>query len=335
MREVKIGLAGCGLFGESHLQAFRAVPGVKIQAAFDPERAVAEERARAFGIERVCDSLEQMCAMPDLDAIDVVSPEHLHLDPVLRAIAAGKHVFCEKPLATDLADCDRMIEAARSAGRILMPGHILRFETKYAMLKDEVASGRLGRVVAMYARRNRPARLLERYGRNHPAIENCIHDIDLMLWYTQDRVRRVRGFGRRATNRKHHDTFFGVLEFEGGALGVVETIWLLPDAAGVSLDDFFQLTGDRGTANVGLMPPPISYWRDTGHEAPDFGYDPRVAGEARGALRDELACFVESVRAGRDLSPLVPVDGKNAVRVSLALIESGYSEKDVEITDWN
>lgn len=335
MHEVRIGLAGCGLFGESHLQAFRAVTGARVTALYDPLTELAGARARAFGVGRVCASLEELCSLPDVDAIDVVTPEQLHLDPVLKAVSADKHVFVEKPLATDLDECRRMIEAAARRGRILMVGQILRFETKYAMLADEVESGRLGAIVSMYARRNRPKRLLERYGRNHPAIENSIHDIDLMLWYTRDRVRRVRGYGRKATGGKHHDTFWGVLEFERGAIGVVETIWLLPDAAGISLDDLFQLTGDRGTANINLVPGPITYWRDTGYEAPDFGYDPRVGGAARGALRDELAYFCDCVRENRLPSVITPREAANAVRVALALIESGYRDEQIEITDWD
>ncbi len=332
MNDVRIGLAGCGLFGESHLQAFRGVTGASVTALYDPIRELAEERARAFGVGKVCSSLEELLAA-DVDAIDVVTPEQLHLDPVLKAIAAGKQVFVEKPLATDLADCDRMIEAADKARRILMVGQILRFETKYAMLRDEVKSGRLGKIASMYARRNRPKSLLELYGRNHPAIENSIHDIDLMLWYTGERVRRVRGYGRKATNGKHHDTFWGVLEFEGGSIGVVETIWLLPNAAGVLLDDLFQLTGDRGTANVNLVPAPVTYWRDSGYEAPDFGYDPRVGGAARGALREELAYFCECVRHNRMPEVITAPEAKQAVRIALALIESGYSDKEIELCD--
>src|ERR1700730_13230574 len=102
----------------------------------------------------------------------------------------------------------------------------------------------------MHARRNRLKSLLPRYGRTHPVIENAIHDIDLMLWYTGHRVQRVRGYDRSATGGKHADTFWGVLEFAGGAIGVVETIWLLPKEAGILRDDAFQLVGDRGIGNV-------------------------------------------------------------------------------------
>ncbi len=116
-----------------------------------------------------------------------------------------------------------------------MVGQILRFETKYAMLRDEIMSGRLGSAVSMHARRNRPKSLLPRYGRTHPALKNCIHDVDLMLWYTRRLVKRVRGYARHATGRQHPDTFWGFLEFAGDAVGVVETIWMLPDA-GVMLE---------------------------------------------------------------------------------------------------
>ncbi|HLJ15990.1 MAG TPA: Gfo/Idh/MocA family oxidoreductase [Bryobacteraceae bacterium] len=335
MKTVRLGLAGCGLFGESHLQAFRAVRSAEVVAAYDVDRGRAEAMAQQFGIRRVCASLQEICHLPEVDAIDVVTPEHLHLEPVLEALAAGKHVFVEKPLATDLSQCAQMIEAARVHDRALMVGQILRFETKYAMLKDEVAAGRLGNIVSMHARRNRLKSLLPVYGRTHPALENSIHDIDLMLWYNDKAVQRVRGYGRRATNGKNPDTFWGVLEFEGGAIGVVETIWLLPPAAGIMLDDAFQLIGTAGLANIQLLPGSFTLLRETGYEVPDVTYDPRVAQSARGALRDELAYFCECVLENRKPSVITAEAAKRAVRVVLALIESEKSGKDVELSEWD
>src|SRR4051812_15410641 len=124
MSDVQIGLIGCGLFGESHLQAYRAVPRARIAAAYDVDRGRAERLASEFAIPRVCGSVEELCALPEVQAVDVVTPEHLHREPVLAALAHGKHVFVEKPLATDLDDCDRMIRAAAEADRSLMVGHL-------------------------------------------------------------------------------------------------------------------------------------------------------------------------------------------------------------------
>jgi len=334
MEPVRIGMIGCGLFGESHLRAYQAIPGVQVTAVYDPVTERAKTLAETFRIPHICSTLEDLCQLNVVDAVDVVSPEELHLEPVLAAFHAGKEVFVEKPLATDLNHCSRMIRAAAEAGRILMVGHILRFETKCAILKQEVESGRMGKIVSMHARRNRPSALLSRYDRTHPVLENSIHDIDLMLWYVGERVRRVRGFGRRATGRKHHDAFWGVLEFEGGSLGIVETIWLLPQKAGVLLDDAFQLVGDRGVGNLSLYPGALSFWRDDGFEIPDSGYDPRIRGAAAGALRDELMCFCECVRNHRQPEVITPREAKNAVRVALALVESGNQQQDIKIDDW-
>lgn len=335
MERVGIGLVGCGLFGESHLQAYRGVSNAEVRAVFDPDRERAEQMAAAFQAPRVCESLEELCSLPDIDLVDVVTPEAAHLEPVQKAFAAGKHVFVEKPLATDLGDAERMIEASRASGRFLMVGHILRFETKYAMLKEELASGRLGEVVSLHARRNRPKELLPRYGRTHPALENGVHDIDLMLWYVGRPVRRVRGFGRSVTGGPHPDTFWGVLEFEGGAIGVIETIWLLPEAAGISLDDAFRAIGTRGVGDLRLVPAALTYWREDGYEVPDVSYDPRVRNSARGALRDELSYLCDCVAEGQAPELNTGVDGRRALRVALALIESATAGTDVEIQGWD
>ncbi|TAM82051.1 MAG: Gfo/Idh/MocA family oxidoreductase [Acidobacteria bacterium] len=333
MEQVCVGLIGCGLFGQSHLMAYRGVHSAEVVAVFDTAYATAVDTAREFGIPRVCSSIEELCNLPEVHAVDVVTPEHAHRQPVIAALERGKAVFVEKPLASSLDDCDAMIQAAGRVNGILMVGHILRFETRYALLKQEVDSGRLGKVISMYARRNRPKSLLGKYGRSHPAIINAIHDIDLMLWYTGDNVRRVRGYTRSHGGGPNPDTFWGVLEFTGGALGVVEVQWRLSDRAGVMLDDAFQLVGERGVGNLSLFPACFSLWRDDGFVIPDVSYDPRVRESARGALRDELEYFCDCVRERRQPGIVTPREARVAVRAALALIESAEAGRDFEIDD--
>ncbi len=331
--KVQIGLVGCGLFGHSHLMAYRGVHGAKVMAAFDTVRETAEETARNFDIPHVCSSVEELCRDPDVQAVDVVTPEQAHRLPVISALECGKPVFVEKPFAASLEDCDAMIQTAEKLNGILMVGHILRFETRYALLKEEVESGRLGEVISMYSRRNRPKSLLAKYGRSHPAIINAIHDIDLMLWYAGDQVRRVRGYTRNHSGGVNPDTFWGVLEFGRGALGVVEVQWRLPDHGGVILDDVFQLVGEHGVGNLNLFPSGLNLWRDDGFQIPDSSYDPRVRGSARGALRDELEYFCSCVRDRRRPDIVTPQEARNAVRAALALIDSAKAGNDIEIKE--
>lgn len=335
MTRVGIGLVGCGLFGESHLQAYRGIPNAEVRAVLDVNRDRAERIAAEFHIPRVCESLDELCGLEDVTLVDVVTSEAHHAEPVLAALARGKHVFVEKPMATEQADCARMIAAARDANRILMVGHILRFEAKYAMLKEELASGRLGEVVSLQSRRNRPKEALPLYGRVHPVLETGIHDIDMMLWYVGRPVRQVRGFARSVTGSAHPDTFWGVLEFEGGAIGVVETIWLLPTGGGVALDDAFRVIGTRGIGDLRLVPGALSFWREDGHVIPDVSYEPRVLNSARGALRDELSYLCDCVANGRVPEVNSGAEGARAVRVARALIESAATSADVIIKEWD
>ena len=107
MNQVRIGLVGYGNFGESHLQAFRAVPGAEIAAVFDTHRDRASRIAHQFGISRVCDNIEVICRMPGLSAIDVVTPEHTHLEPARTALASGRHVFCRKAAGNEFGGMRR------------------------------------------------------------------------------------------------------------------------------------------------------------------------------------------------------------------------------------
>jgi predicted dehydrogenase len=335
MTKVRLGLVGCGVFGESHLQAFRAVPTGEVVAVFDTDPRRAQRAAELFKVPRVCASLHELCTLADVQAVDVVTPEAAHLEPVRTALAAGKHVLVEKPMAADVNQCTQMIQAAQAARRSLMVGHIVRFETRYAMLKEEIASGRLGKVVSMYARRNRQKTLLARSALPPPVIETGIHDIDLMLWYVGKPVQRVRGYERKATQGRHHDTFWGILEFEGGALGVVETTWLVPPATGILMDDQFQVIGDRGTGTVQSLPGGLTFWEDTGSQLPDVSYDARVFQAAHGALRDELAYFCACVGDGREPEVITAPEARRALRVALALLDSATAERDVELTNWD
>ncbi len=335
MNQVGIGLVGCGQFGESHLQAFRAVANATVTAVFDVDRERAELLASRFEVPTVCSSVEELCSLSEVQMVDVVTSEAMHLEPVLCAIAHDKHVFVEKPLATDMDHCEQMIAAADKSQRFFMVGHILRFETKYAMLKEEVDSGRLGEIVSMHARRNRLKEFLPLYGRVHLMLETCIHDIDMMLWTVGKPVRRVRGYTRNATGATYPDMCWGVLEFEGGVIGFVETAWLLPEKAGILLDDAFQLIGTQGVADLRLVPGGLSFWCDDGYRTPDASYDPRVMNSARGALRDELAYFCDCVMLEREPEVNSGIEAKRAVRVAQALIESARTEQDIEIDDWD
>ena len=333
MREIpklRIGLVGCGAFGESHLIAFAGIPFVQVTGVTDLVEERARKMAERYSVPRVARDFRELSALEDVDAVSVVSTEDQHLEPVLTALENGKHVFVEKPMATCLADAESMLAAARKTGLILMPGHILRFETKYVTIKEQLDSGRLGRVISIYARRNRPKWQGRVYKRTPLVLETAIHDIDTMLWYTGKKVKSVRAYDVSVDPGKGADLTWAVLRFEGGALGVLETMWLLPDKTPF-LDDYLQVVTTSGVANLDILNSGLLVCHEDGAEVPDVSYEPRLRGSAYGALREELTYFALCVLQGQKPTILGPEDGVEALRVALAVVESARADCEIEV----
>jgi len=134
MTTARIGLVGCGFMGRLHAAALAQSAGAAFVAAFDADPAAAARTAEAHGT-RACTSLDELLAM-DLEGVVVATPDHAHRESVVRAAQAGLGVLVEKPLATRLDDADAMIAATDAAGVPLLVGHILRYETAYANLRE-------------------------------------------------------------------------------------------------------------------------------------------------------------------------------------------------------
>lgn len=322
MDSVRVGLIGVGAFGESHLIAYRSLPYVDVAAICDVNSSRVQDMARRYGVASWYSDFGQMLREVELDAVSVTTPEDAHLAPVLAALQAGKHVLVEKPIATRLDEADKMLAAARSADRYLMPGHILRFETHYALVKDQLAAGELGKLVSISARRNRPKSLAKTYLRTHGILEASIHDIDIILWYACDRVKSVHALERNLSGYSNADATWAWLEFEGGAVATVENMWLNPDGAGVGINDSMQVTGTRGIAHIDLVDQGLSFWRDSGYAQADVSYEPRIRGQMFGALKEEISYFARCVLESRAPTVVRPEEGVEALRVALAIIES-------------
>src|SRR2546422_643779 len=262
-QKLRIGLVGCGAFGESHLAAFAGIPFVEVAAVTDIVAERSRRLAERYKVPRITADFRELCVLKDVDAVCVVTTEDQHLEPVLAALENRKHVFVEKPIATRLADAEKMLTAARKASLILMPGHILRFETRYVAVKEQLDSGRLGRIISLYTRRNRPKWQGIIYKRTPLVLETAIHDIDTMLWYTGKKVRFARGYDVAVEPGKGVDLTWAVLKFEDGALGVLETMWLMPDKTPF-LDDFLQVVTVSGVANIDILNSGLTVWREDG-----------------------------------------------------------------------
>src|SRR5216683_6179319 len=120
---LRVALVGMGRIGRVHLQALAAARGAEVVGVYDLNVQLARERAEAARVARVFATWHDVLNDPDVECVGVLLPHDVHEQYAIEALEAGKHVVCEKPLAPTLAECDRMLAAARSSGRKLFPVH--------------------------------------------------------------------------------------------------------------------------------------------------------------------------------------------------------------------
>jgi len=156
---LRIGIVGFGFMGRMHYSNWSVLDSVEVTAICDTDPNIIENSKKACGnIEvasqtinfdnlKVYTNYEKMLSDGIVDAVSITLPTHLHSDFSIKALNAGLHVLCEKPMALNVQQCDDMIAAARRSGKILQIGHCVRFWPEYAKTKEIVDSGRYGKVI--------------------------------------------------------------------------------------------------------------------------------------------------------------------------------------------
>ena len=155
----KVAIVGFGFMGRTHYGAWKKCRGAKVVAVCvtNPAHLSAKVTGNIKGAAdnsalpktvRIFDDYARLLASGGFDIVDLTVPTHLHAKMSIAALKAGYHVLCEKPMALDVKDCDRMLAAAKRAGRQLLVAHCVRFFPEYAFVRTLVESGRYGKVVA-------------------------------------------------------------------------------------------------------------------------------------------------------------------------------------------
>jgi UDP-N-acetylglucosamine 3-dehydrogenase len=332
MKKINYGVIGLGWFGEKHLEALSGLPNVELHSLCTRNPARLAEVGRTFNVSRLHTDYHQMLADPELDAVSVVTMWDQHAAPTLAALQAGKHVFLEKPMASTVADCDLIIDAARKARGSLMVGHICRFNPRYAAAKAEIAAGKIGKIVSIYARRNLPAFVgAQVLGKIGPIIGDGVHDTDLMLWYTGAKVVTAYAQTHSIRGLKNPDLGWTMYRFDSGAIGVLEDNWCLPDTTPFQIDERMEINGTEGSIHIHDTHPNFSLCDKTGWHSPDTTYWPSIHGVRAGALREELSYFVTCVSQGRRPAVITPEESREAVRACLAAEESAATGRVVTL----
>ncbi|TYB56573.1 Gfo/Idh/MocA family oxidoreductase [Nonomuraea sp. PA05] len=318
MSVVRLGLLGAGGVAALHAQAALAMPGeVRVTAVCDVDQARAAELAARSGARVHPDHLSMLDAV---DALIVCTPHALHLAPALDAAAAGVHVLMEKPMATSLADCDAMADACAKAGVVLFLGHVQHYLPITRKAHEVVASGEIGRPVAIvdrratdYRRDRRPAWFFDPALAGGGAVMNIgAHCVDRSTWLAGAPAVRVTA---RLEKRGLPVETEGLLHLEL-ANDVLVTVSVTTGA--IPPMDEIEVLGSHGTLRASRAD---GVWLAARGRAGQLAGPGDIDQEVALAFRDQLRDFAAAVRGERPAA-IGPEVGRAVVATVLAAYAS-------------
>jgi predicted dehydrogenase len=320
-----------------HAPEYARDPRAEIALVWDLDLARAKQLADKYGAA-VADSPEALWGSSRVDAVSVCTPNHFHGPQTLAALAAGKHVLCEKPMASGLDEARSMVEAARKANRLLMLGHNQRFAPAHQAGRSLIAAGAIGRILSFrsHYRHGGP----EKWGVNKTAAtwffdktrtrygvlgDLGTHKIDLVRFLTGQDVAAVQAWLGTVHKTKVDGTPIDLedeatirLRMASGLVGTVDVSWC---HYGLQ-DNVTVVNGDKGVLTMNPEDPSslVLETADGVLQRQTFGHPWGSAQDGSGVIRE----FLDALEAGRQ--PLVTgLDGLAAVEVIEASITSAAS----------
>ncbi len=254
-KKLKVGLIGLGGIANLHAGGWAASEDTELVAGCDINPAVFERWRQEHGLHKLTTDYQELIHDPDVDIIDICSPNNFHAEQAIAALEAGKHVLCEKPLAPTSDEIRRMIAARDRSGKLLMTAHHLRFSGTARALKAEIDAGVLGEIYharAWWLRRAgapiRPTFIYKAQAFAGVGIDLGVHVLDLALWFMGNpQPVSVAGVARTEIARQEGafsqwggdipagfdvDEFAAAfVRFENGASLILEVSWLLHHGA--------------------------------------------------------------------------------------------------------
>ena len=237
-RTIGVGVIGAGRIGTHRARLAADHPGVTYLRIADTSLDAATRLGSATGADEVGDDPFVVATDPKVDAVVVATPEDAHVEAALAAIAAGKSVLVEKPLALELPGGSKMVEEAAAAGVDLRVGYSARYLQKYFVSRDQVQQGKIGKVVGgwsrVYSSRAQGLAILERSAHATPVMDIVTYLVDLVGWYLGGTVRPVEATarGHGVVFREHgfdvDDVTSATVTYSDGTVFGFDVCYMLP-----------------------------------------------------------------------------------------------------------
>ena len=352
--ELGVAVVGAGRIGALRARLAAAHPAVRFLAVSDRDPKNARALADKTGAQLASGDNREVIAHPKVNTVIVATSEHEHVEPVLQALALGKAVLVEKPIALKLADADRILAAEKTSKGSLRVGYSRRFKRRYLSAKEQIAQGRLGTIVGLSARiynsRAQVFQMLERNPGATPVVDSLTYYVDLLGWYVENNpVAEVWARGKggviRAAGYDCDDVTYAVLTLADGAIVNLAVSFALPakypslgysgrieilGTEGVLMIDDDHLDQlmytERGIPHI-YIPDHSVNMAFLGSSAPGDW----AVGDFWGPLANETRSWLDHLATGRGCALATARDARSNLEITLAIADAVASGQSVRL----
>jgi len=334
---IRIGVIGLGIMGEQYTRIYSAHPLAEVTAVCNRSQLRLNEIGDKYGIEARYTNYEDLLNDKSVDAVCIATPDYAHYEPVKAALEAGKHILCEKPFTTELAEADELLNMSRSRPQQkLQVAFNHRWLSSYYHGYAAIERGDIGRPVAGYARKNDTiwvaTEMIDWADKTTPTHFLGAHDIDLMRWFFASEPAEVRAYGAKGVLQERgvdtYDLIQAQVKFESGAFATIESAWIYPNVFPTIVDSFVEVVGSLGHIHFDRKRESIEMSTEKQFTYPKTFLTAEIFGKLRGAFVECLSDFVDAIL--QDTEPKVTVfDGRQVTAVLDAVsrsLESGKTE---------
>ncbi|CAM9161011.1 unnamed protein product [Chrysoparadoxa australica] len=332
MKVINVGVIGAGRIGLVHLEALASCPDAKPIIISNPTVSKAEAAADKFNVPNFTGDANEVITHPDVDAVWICSPSSFHADQIKACAANGKHVFCEKPIATDMPETIEAINACKKADVKLMTALQRRFDPNFFRVKEALANGEVGDLIQVKLCSRDPAPPPKEYVKGGGGIfkDMAVHDLDMSRFLMGCEPKRILASGSCHIDKsiadlpgpEAYDTATIMVEYENGKVAVIDVCRQAP----YGYDQRAEALGTKGMIQTDNMYPNTArlYLKDFTGNA-DMPYDFFMSRYKEAYINETVAfckCLVND-----EPSPCSGEDGLMALIMSVAAGQSAAENR--------
>jgi UDP-N-acetylglucosamine 3-dehydrogenase len=336
---LKVGIIGCGGIGMLHSKAYQSHPQADLVCVCDMVKEKADARAKELGVKAYYSVKEMLSVEPDLDAIGVITSDHLHFEPTMEALSAGKHVLVEKPLSLKIEEAEQMVRKAEEKGVKLAIDYNRRYAPPYLKAKEWIDNGTVGNVAYVMMKLSQGGPATSSKGKYYLLYELETHAMDMIRHLGGDiaEVSAEMACPRKpkATNPGEEVVYTSIavsMKFAEERVAVLMASW---DSAFTHPIEIVEVCGSNGYMQVNNIVESVSFFPQG--DPVVRTWKPNIFDV--GALtfnkifENRVHAFVNDMNAGREPAP-TGLDGLKALYAIDAAIKSFEEKRTIKVKEW-